>query len=172
MDKRLLAILCFTATVLLGCIVGFLCYSQQNVALRTEPSETAPVIHTFSLDDYREEIEEFPSDQIVAEVHDRDSAIARAKELWYEKYTMSANRGKAPDLYPEPPDLPGLRLQPRNRPVVECLAVVIPIYSGEEADITDGALYFHNFSDPSDWPYHDDYTQVYIDGTEGFWFYK
>ena len=54
----------------------------------------------------------------------------------------------------------------------ECLAVVIPIYSGEEADITGGALYFHSFANPSDWRYHDDYIQVYVSGTEKFWFYK
>ena len=54
----------------------------------------------------------------------------------------------------------------------ECLAVVIPIYSGEEADITGGALYFHSFSNPSDWAYHNSYTQVYVSGTEKFWFYK
>lgn len=54
----------------------------------------------------------------------------------------------------------------------ESLSVVIPIYNGTEADITGGALYFHSLENPSDWAYHDDYTQVYIDGTEKFWFYK
>ena len=54
----------------------------------------------------------------------------------------------------------------------ECLAVVIPIYSGAEADITGGALYFHSFPNPSDWAYHNSYTQVYVSGTEKFWFYK
>ena len=54
----------------------------------------------------------------------------------------------------------------------ECLAVVIPIYSGTEADITGGALYFHSFPNPSDWAYHNSYTQVYVSGTEKFWFYK
>ena len=54
----------------------------------------------------------------------------------------------------------------------ECLEVVIPIYYGEDPDITDGALYFHSFPNASDWKYHDDYTQVYVEGTEGFWFYK
>lgn len=54
----------------------------------------------------------------------------------------------------------------------ECLAVVIPIYSGAEADITGGALYFHSFPNPSDWPYHNSLTQVYVSGTEKFWFYK
>lgn len=54
----------------------------------------------------------------------------------------------------------------------ECLAVVIPIYSGEEADITGGALYFHSFPNPNDWVYHNSYTQVYVSGTESFWFYK
>ena len=33
----------------------------------------------------------------------------------------------------------------------EYLAVVIPIYSGAESDITGGALYFHSFANPSDW---------------------
>ena len=54
----------------------------------------------------------------------------------------------------------------------ECLAVVIPIYSGAEADITGGALYFHSFPNPSDWAYHNSYTQVCVSGTEKFWFYK
>ena len=54
----------------------------------------------------------------------------------------------------------------------ECLAVVIPIYSGAESDITGGALYFHSFANPSDWAYHNSYTQVYVSGTEKFWFYK
>ena len=54
----------------------------------------------------------------------------------------------------------------------ECLAVVIPIYSGAESDITGGALYFHSFANPSDWAYHNSYTQVYVPGTEKFWFYK
>ena len=54
----------------------------------------------------------------------------------------------------------------------ECMAVVIPIYSGKETDITGGALYFHSFPNPSDWAYHDSYTQVYVSGTEKFWFYK
>ncbi len=54
----------------------------------------------------------------------------------------------------------------------ECLAVVIPIYSGAETDITGGALYFHSFPNPSDWAYHNSYTQVYVSGTEKFWFYK
>lgn len=54
----------------------------------------------------------------------------------------------------------------------ECLAVVIPIYSGAETDITGGALYFHSFPNASDWPYHNYYTQVYVAGTEKFWFYK
>ena len=54
----------------------------------------------------------------------------------------------------------------------ECLAVVIPIYSGAESDITGGALYFHSFANPSDWAYHNFYTQVYVRGTEKFWFYK
>jgi len=54
----------------------------------------------------------------------------------------------------------------------ECLDVVIPIYYGEETDITGGALYFHSFANPSDWAYHEFYTQVYIPGTESFWFYK
>ena len=54
----------------------------------------------------------------------------------------------------------------------ECLAVVIPIYNGEESDITGGALYFHSFDKPSDWKYHDSYTQVYVSGTEKFWFYR
>ena len=54
----------------------------------------------------------------------------------------------------------------------ECMEVVIPIYSGAEADITGGALYFHSFANPDEWQYHDSYTQVYVEGTEGFWFYK
>lgn len=54
----------------------------------------------------------------------------------------------------------------------ECLAVVIPIYSGAETDIRGGALYFHSFPNASDWPYHNYYTQVYVAGTEKFWFYK
>ena len=54
----------------------------------------------------------------------------------------------------------------------ECMDVIIPIYSGAEADITGGALYFHSYPNPSDWAYHDAYTQVYISGTEKFWFYK
>ena len=54
----------------------------------------------------------------------------------------------------------------------ECLAVVIPIYSGAEADITGGALYFHSYPNPDDWAYHNSYTQVYVSGTEKFWFYK
>ena len=54
----------------------------------------------------------------------------------------------------------------------ECLAVVIPIYSGAEADITGGALYFHSLPNPTDWAYHNSYTQVYVSGTEKFWFYK
>ena len=54
----------------------------------------------------------------------------------------------------------------------ECLAVVIPIYSGEESDFTGGALYFNSYADPRDWPYHNDYTPVFISGTEHFWFYK
>lgn len=54
----------------------------------------------------------------------------------------------------------------------ECMAVVIPIYNGLEADITGGALYFHSFENSTDWQYHYNYTQVYVDGTSGFWFYK
>ena len=54
----------------------------------------------------------------------------------------------------------------------ECLMVVIPIYAGEEADFTNGATYFHSHENPSDWYYHDYYTQVYVPGTEDFWFYK
>ncbi len=53
----------------------------------------------------------------------------------------------------------------------ECLAVVIPIYNGVEDDITGGALYFHSYPNPNDWGYHDSFTQVYIPGTEKFWFY-
>lgn len=52
------------------------------------------------------------------------------------------------------------------------MSVIIPIYSGEEVDIVGGALYFHGFENPSDWEYHNDFTQVYVDGTEKFWFYK
>ncbi|MDY2678039.1 MAG: RHS repeat-associated core domain-containing protein [Oscillospiraceae bacterium] len=54
----------------------------------------------------------------------------------------------------------------------ECLAVVIPIYRGEEADITGGALYFNSFANPSDWTFYDSYTQVYVSGVDDFWFYK
>lgn len=54
----------------------------------------------------------------------------------------------------------------------ECLAVVIPIYSGAEADITGGAIYFHSRATPEGWEYHNSYTQVYVPGTEKFWFYK
>ncbi len=54
----------------------------------------------------------------------------------------------------------------------ECMDVVIPIYNGTEADITGGALYFHSLPNPSDWAYHDSFTQIYVPGTEHFWFYK
>lgn len=54
----------------------------------------------------------------------------------------------------------------------ECLEVIIPIYCGIEEDITGGALYFHSLTRPSDWAFHDSYTQVYVSGTEKFWFYK
>ena len=54
----------------------------------------------------------------------------------------------------------------------ECLDIVIPIYYGEDNDITGGATYFHSFKNAEDWSYHNSYTQVYVDGTEKFWFYK
>jgi hypothetical protein len=54
----------------------------------------------------------------------------------------------------------------------ECMEVIRPIYSGQSSDITGGALYFHSFPNASDWKYHDDYTLVTVNGTEGFWFYK
>jgi len=54
----------------------------------------------------------------------------------------------------------------------ECLAVVIPIFKGVAVDITGGATYFHSFKNPEDWYYHSYYEQVYIPGTNGFWFYK
>ena len=54
----------------------------------------------------------------------------------------------------------------------ECMEVIIPIYGGQEAVISVGALYFHSLKNPSDWAYHDSYTQVFIEGTEDFWFYK
>ena len=54
----------------------------------------------------------------------------------------------------------------------ECLEVVIPIYRGEESDFTGGAMYFHSFKSPNDWPYNNNFTLVDIPGTEGFWFYK
>lgn len=54
----------------------------------------------------------------------------------------------------------------------ECMEVIIPIYNSFEADITDGALFFHSLKNSSDWKYHEDYTQVYVSGTEKFWFYK
>ena len=54
----------------------------------------------------------------------------------------------------------------------ECLDVVIPIYEGREADFTGGARFFHSFPRAEDWRYHNSFTQVYISGTEGFWFYK
>ena len=53
-----------------------------------------------------------------------------------------------------------------------CLEAVIPIYFGREKDFTNGVMYFHSFENPSDWPYHDDYEQVFIPGTEGFWWYR
>ncbi len=43
--------------------------------------------------------------------------------------------------------------------------------NGVEDDITGGALYFHSYPNPNDWGYHDSFTQVYIPGTEKFWFY-
>ena len=52
------------------------------------------------------------------------------------------------------------------------LDVAISIYDGEGYDFTGGALYFHSFPNPSDWHYHNDFTQVYVKGTEEFWFYK
>ena len=54
----------------------------------------------------------------------------------------------------------------------ECMNVIVPIYNGEETDITGGALYFHSFPNPEDWTYHNNYTLITVDGTEGFWFYK
>ena len=54
----------------------------------------------------------------------------------------------------------------------ECIAVVIPIFNGAAADITGGAIYFHSCANPEDWYYHPFYEQVYIAGTEKFWFYK
>ena len=54
----------------------------------------------------------------------------------------------------------------------ESLEVIIPIYNGQEADFTGGALYFHSLTNPSDWTYHDSYTLLEIEGTEVFWFYK
>lgn len=54
----------------------------------------------------------------------------------------------------------------------ECLAVVIPIYNGRAKDTTGGALYFHSYSKPDYWEYHNDYTLVEVPGTEEFWFYK
>ena len=54
----------------------------------------------------------------------------------------------------------------------ECLAVVIPIYYNEDEDITGGALYFHSFTNPEQWRYHNSYTLVDVPGTEKFWFYK
>ena len=54
----------------------------------------------------------------------------------------------------------------------ECMSVITSIYNGEESDVTGGALYFHSFSNPEDWTYHNYYTLITVDGTEGFWFYK
>lgn len=54
----------------------------------------------------------------------------------------------------------------------ECLAVVIPIYSGKEDDFTGGALYFHSLNPPEKWTYHNDFTLIQVSGTEGFWFYR
>ena len=54
----------------------------------------------------------------------------------------------------------------------ECINVITPIYNGEEVDITDGALYFHSFTQAEDWEYHEEYTLITVNGTEGFWFYK
>ncbi len=54
----------------------------------------------------------------------------------------------------------------------ECYNVVIPIYFGTERDFTNGVVYFHSFRNPQDWPFHYDYDQVTIIGTEGFWWYR
>jgi len=54
----------------------------------------------------------------------------------------------------------------------ESLLVIIPIYSGDEPDFTDGIKYFHSYEKASTWPFHDSYTLVVIPGTEKFWWYK
>lgn len=53
----------------------------------------------------------------------------------------------------------------------ECLQVVISIYDGEK-DITGGALYFYSGESSSDWEYAYAYTEVFVSGTEDFFFYK
>ena len=54
----------------------------------------------------------------------------------------------------------------------ESMSVVIPIYDNIEPDFTGGIMYFHSFTNASDWQYHNYYQQVIIPGTEIFWWYK
>ena len=45
-------------------------------------------IKEFSLLNYQWEIETFPSDKNVGQVDDASTAIEKAKELWFEKFSM------------------------------------------------------------------------------------
>ena len=53
----------------------------------------------------------------------------------------------------------------------DCLAVCRAILEGDE-DPTGGATFFHSLAAPEDWIYHEHYTLLTVEGTEGFWFYK
>ena len=53
----------------------------------------------------------------------------------------------------------------------ECLAVCRAILEGDE-DPTGGATFFHSLASPEAWIYHEHYTLLIVEGTEGFWFYK
>lgn len=53
-----------------------------------------PAIGTFSLEDYKSEIEYFSSNNNVGDVNNAYTAIKKAKDLWIEKFYKVAN-GKA-----------------------------------------------------------------------------
>ena len=52
----------------------------------------------------------------------------------------------------------------------ECILVAINVYFGSIADITGGALYFHELSSAEKWEHHNEYTLLGKIG--GFWVYK